>query len=71
MRQAAAGGGPRLMKRSLLLSGGLGEVLLYSLHTLLLLFRRSAAAMFQGDSLATQVGGRCIARGLVDRSGRS
>lgn len=40
------------MKLSLLLSGGLGEVLLYSLHALHLHFRsRLADAMFKGDSL--------------------
>lgn len=51
-----------------LLSGGLGEVLLYSLHALHLHLRRSADAVVQGDSLVTQVGGRCIAQGFVDRS---
>lgn len=54
-----------------LLSGGLGEVLLYSRHALHLHLRRSADALVQGDSLVTQVGGRCIAQGLVDRSRRS
>lgn len=49
----AGDGRPRLM---LLLSGDLGEVLLYNVHNVHLHFRRLADALVQGSSLVAQVG---------------